>query len=208
MLVYNTVSNSTGDTTVFPGLYYNNGSNWIRLNPNTVKVGDLKYSFATNDHNGWYLLDGRAVISLSAIPLSNAGSLGYVSNLPNGSDLYLKSKSVLENLGGQGGNQSFTINQSQLPNVNFIGNSDSTGGHSHDVDCYAGNENIGLLSTTALTVYVTETVARDVLTTTSRVTDLSTEHTHDVNFNSGGINSPVENVPKYIAANIFIYLGK
>jgi hypothetical protein len=208
MVVYNTGQNGSGTSSVFPGLYYNDGNGWIRFNPNTVKVGDLKHSFATADHNGWFLLNGRAISTLTATPQVNAVSLGYTVNLPNGADLFLKGKTGSETLGTQGGNQSFAISQSNLPNINFTGSTNATGSHSHSVDSFAGDENIGLLSTNALTVFITEAVAKDGTTTTTKTTNSDGAHTHTFSFNSGGSNTAVENVPKYVATNIFIYLGK
>ncbi|MCL9805669.1 hypothetical protein NAT51_09050 [Flavobacterium amniphilum] len=208
MVVYNTGQNGSGTSSVFPGLYYNDGNGWIRFNPNSVKVGDLKHSFATADHNGWFLLNGRATSTLAATPQANAVSLGYSANLPNGADLFLKGKTGSETLGAQGGNQTFTISQSNLPNINFTGSTNTTGSHSHSADSFLGDENIGLLTTNGLTAFITETVAKDGTTTTTKTTNSDGAHSHTVSFNSGGSNTPVENVPKYVATNIFIYLGK
>ncbi|MFC4817018.1 hypothetical protein [Flavobacterium sp. GCM10023249] len=207
IIVFNTAQSGTGVSMVYPGLYFNDGSSWIRFTPNTITIGEIKHSFATVDHNGWFLLDGRPISSLSAIHQSRATALGYGSNLPNGVDLFLKGKTGSETVGTTGGNDSFTIAQSHLPNVNFIGTTNALGAHSHSVDCYAGDENIGLLSTNALTVFVTEAVAKDGMTTVTRTSAASGDHTHNVSFNSGGSGVPVDNVPKYIATNIFIYLG-
>lgn len=207
MLVYNIAESASGISRVYPGLYYNDGNTWIRFNPNTIKIGELKHSFATNDHNGWFLMNGRNTGTLSATAQANAIALGFSSNLPNMEDIFLKAKSNSEVLGSVGGNQTFSINQNNLPNVNFQGSTNAAGNHNHNVDSYLGNENIGLLSTTALTLFITESVAKENATTTSRTTQADGNHTHTVSFNSGGTNVPVENVPKYMATNIFIYLG-
>jgi len=207
MTIYNTALGGTGLTTVYPGLYYNNGSAWIRLNPNTVKIGEYKHSFATSDHNGWYLLDGRAVSSLPANAQTNASAIGIASNLPDGKDQFLKAKTGSETLGTSSGSQTFTIAQSNLPNVNFTGTTNSLGAHTHNLDSYLGSENIGLLSTTALTVFYTESVAKETMTTTARTTQADGSHTHTVNISSGGSNTPVNRTPSYLATNIFIYLG-
>lgn len=207
MVVFNTVQAGTGFLTVYPGLYYDDGHSWIRLNPNTTKIGDIKHSFATTDSNGWYLLNGRAVTSLPAIPKANAITLGYATNLANTDNTFLKGKSGAEILGQSGGNATFAIVQNNLPNVNFIGTTDSTGAHTHDVDSFLGNENIGLLTTNALTVFHVETVANDSMQTIARTTQTTGNHTHTVAINSGGTDAPVDRTPSYIATNIFIYLG-
>ncbi|HKX87002.1 MAG TPA: hypothetical protein VJL37_10025 [Flavobacterium sp.] len=207
IIVFNIAQSGSGASMVYPGLYFNDGKSWVRFNPNTVKTGDLKHSFSTTDHNGWFLLDGRAVTTLSANAQSRAIALGYATNLPNGADTFLKGKTGSETIGASGGSTTFTIAQSNLPNVNFTGTTNTLGAHSHNVDCFAGDENIGLLSTNALTVFVTEAVARDGTTTMNRTTDPDGDHTHTVSFNSGGSGTPVNNEPQYIATNIFIYLG-
>lgn len=208
MIVFNMAQSGTGTAMVFPGLYFNDGKNWVRFNPNTVKIGDLKHSFATADHNGWFLLNGRAINSLSSNPQSRATALGYASNLPNAADVFLKGKTGSETLGSMDGDTSFVIAQNNLPNINFTGSTNALGAHAHNVDCFAGDENIGLLSTNALTSFITEAVAKDGTTTMTRTTASEGDHTHSVSFNSGGSGTAVNNVPKYIATNIFIYLGK
>lgn len=207
MVVYNTAQGGTGISTVYPGLYHNDGNAWVRLNPNTVKIGELKHSFATTDHNGWYLLNGRSVATLTPTTQAKANSIGIALNLPDGTDRFLKAKNSGENLGAMGGSHTFTISQSNLPNVDFTGTTNTTGSHNHNADSYIGTENIGLLSTTALTLFVTQSVAKETMNTTARKTQTTGTHTHTVSFNSGGTNTPVDRTPKYLATNIFIYLG-
>ena len=207
MLVYNTASSGSGITTVFPGLYYNNGQYWTRLNPNTVKIGELKHSFAVSDHNGWYLLNGRSKSSLPATAQTNATGIGIAANLPNASDRFLKAKSGGEILGTSAGSNTFTVSQNNLPNVTFSGTTNASGTHNHNVDSYIGTENIGLLSTTVLTLFYIASVAKETMNTTLKTTQSNGNHTHTVSFNSGGTNTPVNRTPNYLATNIFIYLG-
>ena len=207
MVVYNTAQDGIGTKIVYPGLYYNDGTSWIRLNPNTVKIGEIKHSFATADHKGWYLLNGRAKNTLPVIAQTNATTVGIGSNLPDGADRFLKAKTGAESLGSCGGNQTFTISQTNLPNVNFTGTTNSAGAHTHSVDSYIGTENIGLLSTTALTLFYTAAVAKESMSTTTKTSEVSGAHSHTVSFNSGGSSTPVDKTPRYVATNIFIYLG-
>lgn len=207
MVVYNTAQDGTGTNTVYPGLYYNDGTSWTRLNPNTIKIGEIKHSFATADHKGWYLLNGRAKNTLPAVAQTNATAIGIAANLPDGADRFLKAKTGSEPLGSYGGNHTFTIAQNNLPNVDFTGTTDAVGAHTHDVDSYIGTENIGLLSTTALTVFYTESVAKESMNSTTKTSQASGDHTHTVSFNSGGSSTAVDKTPRYIATNIFIYLG-
>ncbi|MEW5676236.1 hypothetical protein ABGT15_07975 [Flavobacterium enshiense] len=207
MIVFNTAQNGAGINTVYPGLYYNDGTSWIRLNPNTVKIGELKHSFSNADHNGWYLLDGRTVSSLPALAQANAGTIGLSSNLPDAADRFLKAKTGSESLGDTAGSHTFTITQSNLPNINFTGTTNSGGNHNHNLDSFIGSENIGLLSTTLLTLFQIANVAKETTTTASRTSQNSGNHSHSVSFNSGGLNTPVDRTPNYLATNIFIYLG-
>src|SRR5215204_4514845 len=94
MIVYNTTQSSTGDTTVFPGFYYNDGSQWIRLEPISTTIGDIKHSLLTTDHNGWYKLDGRNKSTLPAIAQNNATSIGFGVAIPDATDKFLKGKSA------------------------------------------------------------------------------------------------------------------
>lgn len=207
MVVYNTALNGTGTTTVYPGLYYNNGIKWIRFTPNTVKIGEFKHSLATSDHNGWYLLDGRVISSLPSNAQSNAALLGFTTNLIDGANKFLKGKTGSETLGSSTGSSTFNITQNNLPNINFTGSTNTAGTHLHNVDSFIGMENIGLLSTSVLTLFTIESVAKETSTTTNKTTQISGNHTHSVTFNSGGTNTPVDRTPKYMATNLFIYLG-
>ncbi|MES2543765.1 MAG: hypothetical protein V4548_02690 [Bacteroidota bacterium] len=206
--VYNTATASTGVTAVFPGMYYNDGVNWIRLTPNTVKPGEMKYSFSLLDHKGWYLLNGRAKATLSAAAQANATAIGIGANLPNSTDKFLKPKTGAEVLGSTGGANTFTVAQTNLPNVNFTGTTDNTGAHTHNVDSYLGIEVIGLLSAVPLlSNWIVSSVATTTATTTARTTATNGSHSHTVSVNTGGSGTAVNRTPSYLATNVFIYLG-
>ena len=100
------------------------------------------------------------------------------------------------------------IQKANLPNVNFTGTTSSNGSHTHQVDSYLGFQNIGLLSTSILTLFSIEQVAKDETLSTNKTTELEGAHNHQVSVNSGGSNLPIERVPSFIATNIFIYLGQ
>lgn len=208
MMVYNTASAGTMENIVYPGLYVNSGLNWERLEPNTTQLGELKYSFATADHEGWYLLNGRAKTTLSATAQSAASLIGYGATIPDATDRFLKTINTAEPVATQGGSNTFTVSQPQLPNVNFLGSTTNDGGHTHQVDSYAGNQNVGLLSTSALTLFTILKVAEnDNVTTTSRTTSTTPAHSHTVTLNSGGTGASVTRVPAYLSSNVFVYLG-
>ncbi|CAM4277412.1 hypothetical protein [Flavobacterium terrigena] len=208
MIVYNTVSRGTTENIVYPGLYINSGVSWERLEPNTTQIGEVKHSFATADHNGWYLLNGRAKASLSVTAQSAATTIGYGATIPDATNRFLKTINTAEPIATQGGSNTFTISQAQLPNVNFLGSTTSDGGHTHQIDSFQGNQNVGLLSTSALTVSTIHKVAEnDNIATTNRTTSTTTAHTHTVTVNSGGTGAPVTRVPAYLSTNVFVYLG-
>lgn len=208
MIVYNTASRGTMENIVYPGLYINNGVSWERLEPNTTQLGEIKYSFATADHDGWYLLNGRVKTTLSATAQSAATIIGYGANIPDATNRFLKTINTAEPVATQGGTNTFTISQTQLPNVNFIGSTSSDGNHAHQADSYIGNQNVGLLSTSALTLFTIHKVAEnDNVATINRTTSSSGAHTHSVTVNSGGTGAAVTRVPAYLSANVFVYLG-
>lgn len=208
MIVFNTNSAGASENIVYPGLYINNGESWEHLEPNTTQIGEIKYSFATADHDGWYLLNGRAKATLSTTAQTAANIIGYSTNIPNATNRFLKTIDTAEPIAKEGGTNTFTISQAQLPNVNFTGITNSEGVHSHEVDSYVGNQNVGLLSTSALTVYSIYKVAEnDNIATITRTTSSSGLHSHVVTANSGGIGANVSRIPAYLTTNVFVYLG-
>lgn len=208
MMVYNTSSSGTLENIVYPGLYINSGVSWERLEPNTTQVGELKHSFATADHDGWYLLNGRAKTTLSPTAQSAASIIGYGANIPDATNRFLKTINTAEPVATQGGSNTFTVSQAQLPNVNFLGSTTNDGGHTHQVDSYTGNQNVGLLSTNALTLFTIHKVAEnDNVATTNRTTTTTAAHSHTVTVNSGGTGAAVTRLPAYLSTNVFVYLG-
>lgn len=113
-----------------PGYYYFDGSFWQNLGipEPAILPGDIKYSVIEADHEGWYLMNGRAVSSLPLNIRTTAQQLGFASNLPDTRDRVLKSKTSAENIGAIGGTNTFTITQANLPNLNLSGNFSGTSG--------------------------------------------------------------------------------
>ena len=208
MIVYNINENGTSTNRVVEGLYYNDGMKWILFVPNFIKIGDIKHSFATSDHDGWYLLDGRSTSSLPLTAQTNATTFGLGMNLIDASDRFLKATDGSETIGSFTGNDTFMITQPNLPNVDFSGTTNSSGSHTHNVDSYLGIQVIGLLSTSALTLFTTQQVSKDETITTVDNTQLSGDHSHNITVNSGGTSTPVNRVPSYLTTNIFIYLAQ
>lgn len=198
MVVYNTATSEAGPTAVSPGLYYNDGSSWIRMTTQLQTKGDLKYGLQSADHDGWYLLNGRAVNTLPTIAQNSAALLGYPTTLPNAADRFLKTPTAAETIGSVGGAGSFTLLRANLPNINLSGTTNSAGAHTHTYTDnaatarnYAGGSNNPLANNA----------------NTSFTTFASTTHTHTVSFASGGTGTAVNFVPSYMVTNVFIYLG-
>jgi hypothetical protein len=112
-------------------LWFYNGSFWVNYAAQS-KYGDVKSGIQTLDHDGWVLLDGRAINTLSATQQAVIASLGLSTNLPNASNAYLSQNGAA--MGSVAGANSTTLTQANLPNVNFTGTAATAGGHSHTVD--------------------------------------------------------------------------
>src|SRR5690606_32807803 len=80
MTVYNTQTSGTGNNKITPGIYYNDGTQWLKILAQAPVVGDIKYSSNIADHQGWYLLNGRLISTLPTVAQSNASSLGFTGN--------------------------------------------------------------------------------------------------------------------------------
>lgn len=114
------------------GYYFFNGTNWKKFSYDSLhEIGDLKNSLKQSDHDGWILLDGRLVSSLSPSQQANVFTIisGSTLNLPDASN-----KIVVQ--GSPVGTISFasTILQNQLPNVTLGGSTSLHNGHTHTVD--------------------------------------------------------------------------
>lgn len=198
IIVYN-LATTNGDNSVTPGIYINDGTKWCKLTTGQINYGDIKHSFNSIDHDGWYLLNGRAISSLSISAQQIATSLGITGNLPNASDRLLKNSSVSENTLISNGSDSFTILTTNLPNVNFNGSTTMDGLHSHT---YLDNPTNSTLVVSGANNPISNTES------ITRATSTSGTHTHTISFTLGGNSQPIPYKPKSINTNIFIYLGK
>lgn len=198
MIVFNTATAGSSPNNVTPGLYYNNGARWIKMTTKAPQTGDIKNGFQSADHNGWYLLNGRAVSTLAANPRARAAALGFSANLPDASDRYLKNTNGPDTPGTAAGVNSFTLTQANLPNVNFSGTTNITGNHSHT---YTDNPTTVASVASGNNNPVSNTASVDTNT------DDSGAHTHTLSFSLGGTSQPVSLVPNNIITNVFIYLG-
>ncbi|WP_435263338.1 hypothetical protein [Tenacibaculum sp. nBUS_03] len=188
-LVYNTNQKN---------IYIYDGTSWVSVNKPTINLGEIKYSVLATDHSGWYLLDGRAINTLSANAQTNANNLGFTTNIPNSQNRILKGPSTGENIADTGGLGSTTLVQANLPNVNFNGTTSTNGNHTHTMNRLAGNDQIRNGSDANRTFY-----NQGANTNTSTAGN----HTHTFTVNSGGTNQSFDRYQPYLVVNTFIYLG-
>lgn len=214
MIVYNLATSGSGVLSVTPGFYYNNGYQWIRLDTNPTKIGDIKYSYAISDHSGWYLLNGRTITSLPANAQNVANSLGMSINIPDATNRVLKAKGA-EALYSTGGSNTTLLHQNNLPNINFIGNTSSDGAHSHsfgdkyhstDEDLNVVTSLLGILGAVVLNILDTNVGDKDEVVT-GDTSSSAGAHTHVATINSGGSGNSLPEVSTF-QLNAFVYLGK
>lgn len=201
------------------GFYYFNGSLWEKLfyTDKSSLTGNIKYSVKKNDHNGWYLLDGRSITTFPIAVQVRAQALGFFSNIPNASDRVLKTKAAAESAGTLGGSNLLTILQSHLPNItisgNTIGTTTASGIHTHGPA--AGNAYLlsGTNSGNNGNGYGNAGSIAWGGVNINTNTDVAESHTHTVETiitgtPLGGGDEPIDNRSPYLSVNTFIYLGE
>jgi hypothetical protein len=204
------------------GYYIWDGNNWINIKG--IRPGDLKYSVQTQDHNGWYLLNGRALSTLPSTAQIAASQLGLTSALPNANDSYLKGKTSTETLATVVGSNTRTLTTANIPSFSASGNTAYDGGHTHPDTTTANNERHGHTWTEKGTsewvfgIGGTEKVAL-YTSSTNRSTGLSGLHDHIFNTDSASHNhtvtadyigaaNTIDTRPSSLVVNVFIFLGE
>ncbi|MGG7034208.1 MAG: hypothetical protein ACI7YS_03330 [Flavobacterium sp.] len=116
--------------------YCYDGSTWNDLSIQINTIGDVKYGFQTGDHNGWFLLNGRATndVTLSTTQKTQAAALFTGGFLPDARDKFMKGmKASGETLTTTVGSNStsITLIQANLPNLTLNGTTGNGTAHSH-----------------------------------------------------------------------------
>lgn len=211
IIVFNTATSGSEPNNVKPGLYYNDGIMWQRmsLDQSFPNVGDIKQSFIANDHDGWYLLDGRAINKLPATAQASASHIKIQNNLGKADGRILKGATASGLQGQLGGSDSFSILQTNLPRVIVNGKTSTTDPHTHTIrqQSFKTVNNMTFSSEKPRKYSVLDDNA-DNVTIEQTTSSNSGEHVHDIKPNSLGKNVPIVFVPRNILANTFIYLGK
>ncbi|MCU0327576.1 MAG: hypothetical protein MUE53_01185 [Chitinophagales bacterium] len=205
------------------GLYMFVTNVWVELKPASTQVGDIKQGAQNSDHNGWVKMDGRALTSLTPTQIAAAMSLGMTTNLPDATDRVVKQNGTTLQLGG---NNSVTLSQSNLPNINLSATTSTSGNHTHGASSsWTGGHNHGFNDRgRGGTVWITPLnwwgtgLARDLdgWDNTSWngdhshtiTVDQAGSHNHTVITPLGGSASPLSVRDAWISANTFIYLGQ
>ena len=217
-LKFDNINNSTAVSSNIALLGVDASGNVVTAAATTVagEIGDIKHSFRTSDYNGWYLLDGRDISTLSSSAQAAAASLGFTNNLPNATDRVLKTKTPSENLGVTGGLNTLTLALANLPNVNFSGTINGTaataGNHSHAPA--AGNF---LLGRTTINNNGTGNYNGNATGAAwggvgaAGTTAATGNHTHSVSgtatIPSGGSGTSLDNRSPYLVVNTYLFLG-
>jgi microcystin-dependent protein len=163
------------------------------------KVGDVKHGLETADHNGWYLMNGRAVSTLPATAQTGAGTLG-ISTLPNMTDRMIRTQTT-ETVGSLGGANSNTLSQANMPAYTTVSKSTTQScNHTHSFG--------DLYEWPAAWSYQPGYSYGHNLYANHRTTSAAGNHAHSVTAPTGGSGQPLNIVPEFLAVNTFIYLGQ
>jgi len=175
-------------------------------NPDFFDVGDVKPSFVTADHDGWYLLNGRNIATLPQTAQDNASNiLGITTLLPNAAGRY--SMGTTAATGAVSGSSTATLIRANLPNVNLSYTTDAEAGHSHTMTyqrirtttSFGGGNNIHVY-------WLAGTVVGGGGLYSISSTTIGHNHTYTVS--SGGTAAPINIQPAALNANYFVYLGQ
>lgn len=211
MITYNTTNSAPQTaTSVSEGLYYNDGTKWNLMGPNTT-IGDIKHSLGVADEKGWFLLDGRSITTLPVVAQYNAIAIGFGTNLPDESGKFIKGNNGAESNGSCSGNNIVTLSQANLPNITYTATTSLAGNHSHTyTDSYNATEVLGLITNVlGLVPLFNEAVgANDTIPANLFATTSSGNHTHTITVPSGGSGIPIDATPKHLVTNVFVYLGE
>jgi hypothetical protein len=212
---------------------------WRQLNARTftdikvgnVHIGDIKEFYGTNDHNGWVLMNGRSLGTLTINQQAACASIGITGTLPDARDRFSVGAGNKYGRGANGGD--LKIARSALPNVGITGTTQNGSAHNHGAGSLtagaSGSQhqhsipNVGQASGTfrydgtgssgnsapwaVNTNLSTGNDGTHSHTVTGTTADGSA-HTHPFTTDSmNGNVTQTDHLPPYIAFGKFIYLG-
>lgn len=219
-VVYNSGAGGLKDK----GLMFWNGTSWTPLANSSI--GDVKYSFQTQDHDGWYLLNGRTSASITnSTSRSTAVSLFGV-NIPNAANTMAKGMaSVGEVLGTNTGNTyNYTLIENNLPSFTLNPTMTAAGSHGHagTTNNVSHNHELSDMGSSTNIINGGSTVGLNAQTGTRTIpTSSNGVHSHTLTTASGGAHShnttatysnpslqPIAIEPSSLVTNVFVFLGK
>lgn len=199
--------------------WFFDGTNWVNYATQS-KYGDVKSGIQSADHDGWILLDGRALSTLSTPQQSVATSLGLAGNLPDASDAYLAQNGGT--MASVTGSNTTALTKANLPNTTFTGSTSNEGSHSHGGTTKIDGNHQHRSGFSSVDLPLANGDAKyDIAFPVSEgygigpsgahfhalSIDSNGNHTHEVTVNSGGTSEPINIKPRSLTVNMFIYLG-
>jgi hypothetical protein len=163
--------------------------------------GDVKYSELTNDHDGWYLMNGRNISGISNISAKQAATTIFGSTLPDMDNKYMIADYSTGTRMTTIGQNTFTVANANIQAATL--STTSNGDHSHTFNDYYGgaNDNSG--------INTSETPGDGDYPSTSFVNSTTTNgaHTHNVTIGTASPSS-IDNRPVSKKMYAFVYLGE
>lgn len=165
-----------------------------------VGLGKIKPSVRTADHNGWYLLNGRALTALPAAAQMNAAAIALTS-LVTAADRTLRDGGTSA-FGTTGGADSVTLTQANMPNYTLSGSLDTqTNNHKHTIS------NWNNVQTNSGNKAGEGTPGSGGGGTGTLSIQSGGAHTHSFTVGTGGSAQAIDIQDPYLGVNWFIYLG-
>ena len=158
--------------------------------------GDVKYSELNTDHDGWYLMNGRSVNTITNVSAKVAASSFFGASLPDMDQKYMMADHVNASRSTLDGQNSFTVANSNIQAATISTTTD--GSHSHNLAIAGvddGNWTGGWAAGDA-------TNFRNWEGTTTEGS-----HNHSVTIGTGSPSS-IDNRPRSKRIYAFVYLGE
>jgi hypothetical protein len=185
----------------------------------SATIGDVKSGFQIADHNGWLILNGRGIETLTPNQQIAAQGLGFANNIPDALNS-IPLQNMAGSMGTLTGSMSRTLTQENLPNVTLT--SGPAGEHNHTFQSNINDQGVqnfneilaGFGGTDPGSVYPaikwrgSATIANTANNGTvinGYACDGAIDHSHTVSL--GGSSTPVDITPKAMTVNMFVYLG-
>ena len=167
--------------------------------------GDVKYSELISDHDGWYLMNGRNISSISNVSAKEEASSIFGSNLPDMDNKYMIADYSTGTRMTNVGQNNFTVSNSNIQSATLT--TTQNGNHSHlFTDYYSSIPSAAAAPTYN---YTGSSYSTNFSPAASLINQTSTEgqHTHDVSIGTASPSS-IDNRPVSKKIYAFVYLGE